>query len=76
VPALDLGPEPEHRPARTQVDDRARHVGITRLILADGIAVTQPEDFGDITRIDEIVHEHSPGHAKQLTPASRCIHPP
>jgi hypothetical protein len=66
MPSLDLGTEPEHRPPRPQVHDRARHIRIARLVLADGIAVTEAEDLGNVARIDQVVHENSARHSISL----------
>jgi hypothetical protein len=62
MPPFDVGTEPQHRAPRPQVHDRARHIRIARLVLADGIAVTEAEDFGNVACVDQIVHENSSRH--------------
>jgi len=65
VPAFDLGSEPEPWPTATEVNHRPRHVGITRLVLADGVSVGETEDLGYIVGVDEVIHEDSSGHNKR-----------
>lgn len=67
MPALDVGTEPEHRPASAEVDDRPRHVGVACLVLADRVAVGQAEDLRDVLGVDEIVYEYAASHRYQLT---------
>ncbi len=39
VPSLDLGTKPEARTSWAEIKDRARHVFVTALVLANGVAV-------------------------------------
>lgn len=66
MPALHLGTQPEHRPARPEVHDWARHVGVARLVVAHRIAVSEAKDRGDVVGIDEVFNEDSARHNKSL----------
>lgn len=47
-----------------KVDDRAGHVGVAHLVLADRVAMRETNDLGDVTGINQIVYENSARHAK------------
>lgn len=66
VPPLDLGTKPQHGSARTQVEHRPGHVGITRLVLAYGIPLCETEDVSHSVRIDQVIDEDSTGHVISL----------
>ena len=66
VPPLDLRSEPQARPAAAEVEDGPGHVGIPVHILADGIAMSEPQDPSNIVRVDEVVDEHAARHEASL----------
>jgi hypothetical protein len=61
-PPLDLGSEPELDTTLAEVDDRSRHVFVSLLILADGIAVGEFEDVGDALSVEEMLCLDFGGH--------------
>jgi hypothetical protein len=70
MPSLDLWTQPQAGTARSEVEDWPRHVGIPPLVLADRVAVAQPEDLGDVVSVDEVVDDNSPRHASSLRPVA------
>lgn len=54
-PLLDLGPKPELDAPITELAHRTRHVVVSVLIHADGVAVGEAEEFRDPVRVKEIV---------------------
>jgi hypothetical protein len=66
VPPLDLRSQPQARPASTEIEDGTGHVGVPVHILADGIAMSEPQDPGNVVRVDQIIDEHPPGHKQSL----------
>jgi hypothetical protein len=58
VPPLDLRSEPHARPASAEVEDGTGHVGTPVHMLADGIAMNEPQDPNNVVRVDEVVDEH------------------
>jgi hypothetical protein len=66
VPSLNLGPEPETWATTAQIEDRPGHIGIPMQVLADGIPVSEPEDAGNIMRVDQIIDEYSTRHKPSL----------
>lgn len=66
VPSLDLWPQPQAWSAAAQVEDRTRHVGVPVHILAHRVPMREPEDAGNVMRVDQIVDDHSPGHDTSL----------
>jgi hypothetical protein len=54
-PPLHLGPQPQHRSSAAQVDGWTRHVLVTGLVLADGVAVGETEYLRHIASIDQLV---------------------
>lgn len=69
MPALDLRAEPEHWPAAAEVDYGAGHVGVARLVLADGVPVGYPKNARDVVGVDEVVNDDSARHMKSLRPS-------
>lgn len=70
MPSLDLGPEPEHRPAAAEVNNRPGHLGVSRLILAHGVSVGQTEDLGNVVGVDQVIEKNASGHEIELTRVS------
>lgn len=66
MPPLYLGTQPEHGPSAAEVDDWTRHVGISGLVLADRVAVSEPEDLSYIMGVDQILDEDAARHDKRL----------
>ncbi len=62
VPSLDLGSQPQAWTTTTEIEYGARHVGIPMHVLTDGIAMSEPQDPGNVVRVDQIIDEHSSGH--------------
>ena len=62
MPALDLRTKPKARPAGAEVENRSRHVRIATLVLADGVALCQPEDASDLVGVDEVLKDDASGH--------------
>lgn len=62
-PAFHLGSQPELHAARSQIEHRLWHVGVPPLILGDGVAVSEPEDFRNALCVEEILGVDFRGHA-------------
>lgn len=72
-PALDLGLQPELDATRPEIKHRARHIGVSVLIHADRIAVSEPEDFGYAVRVQKIIDVHLLTHEAQITFVSGSV---
>jgi hypothetical protein len=70
MPPLDLGTQPEARTTRTKIEYRSRHVRVSALVLAHGVAVRQAKDPSDLVGVDELVDCDSPGHEASLHPSA------
>jgi hypothetical protein len=68
VPAFDLWAKPELRAAATEVDDRARHVRVLPLVLADGVAVSETEQPRNLLRVDQVVDVDFATHVLTIHP--------
>lgn len=51
-PALDLRSKPELDPALPEIEYGVGHIVIALLVLKDGVAVREAEDFGDAFGVD------------------------
>jgi hypothetical protein len=51
-PLFDFGPKPKTGPFRSEVDDRAGHVGVLDEVLADGVAMREAEQSSDVVGVD------------------------
>jgi hypothetical protein len=54
-PALDLGSKPELDPAFPEIEYGGGHVVIALLVLEDGVAVREAEDFGHTFGVDQVL---------------------
>ena len=76
MPALDLRAQLELGSPPAEIHDRARHVWVADLVLADGVPMGNSQDLSDVVSVDKVVYEDSPRHEKQPTPAAvRRPHP-
>jgi hypothetical protein len=66
VPSLDLGSEPEARPATAKIEDGTRHVRVPVQVLAYGVPVSESEDAGHVVCVDQIIDEHTSSHEASL----------
>ena len=65
-PAFDLGPKPELQSAFAEVDNRARHVGVTTLVLADGVAVGQAQEVRNGLGVEKVFGRNQRSHVAIL----------
>lgn len=65
-PLLYLCTEPQLRAAVAEVAHRSRHVGVSVLVDADRIAMSDAEEFGNTVRIQKIVNVHLLSHNMRL----------
>ena len=68
-PALDVGAEPELRPASTKIDDGYGHIGVSPLVRADRLAERQTENPGDTMGINQVFRIYVRTHGYEATPA-------
>jgi hypothetical protein len=54
-PPLNLRTQPKHRAPAAEVDDRAGHVLVAGLVLADRVAMGQAEDLRHIAGVDQFI---------------------
>jgi hypothetical protein len=65
-PRFYLGPQPEPRPASTEVDDGTWHLRVALLVAAHGIPVAQAQQIGHALGVDQILGSNSRGHGSSL----------
>jgi len=63
VPLVDFGAQPELRAPASKVDDWARHVCVLALVLADGVAVGETKQIGNLMRVDQFVDVDFAAHS-------------
>ncbi len=63
-PRLDVGSAPQQ--AATLGDDGVGEVGVPLAVDADGVAVAEPEERGDLCRIEEVRQVDALGHTLML----------
>jgi len=62
MPTLDLRPQPETGTPAAEVEDWPRHVLITAHVQAHRVAVGEPEDPGDVMRVNRVFEGYAPRH--------------
>jgi len=72
-PPLHLRPQPKHRTSTAEVDNRAGHFLVTRLVLADGVAVGETEDLRHIAGINQLVDDDFARHRDKAYTRQRLI---
>jgi hypothetical protein len=65
-PLLNLGPDPKLGTTVAELPDRPRHVLVSVLVDADGVAVREAEQFCDPVCVKEIVDVYLSTHASRL----------
>jgi hypothetical protein len=68
MPTLDRRSQPQARSAGPKIKNRPRHIRIPALVLADGVAVAESEDPGNVVSVDEVVDQNASGHMESLRP--------
>lgn len=72
-PAFDLCAEPELRAPVTKLSDRARHIRISMLVDADGVAMGKAEQFCDTVGVKQVVYIYLASHAGEITTGIRSV---
>jgi hypothetical protein len=66
-PSLHLGAQPKLDPSVPLVQDGTGHVLVPMLVHAHGVAVSEPEQFGDAVGVDQFVQVDLSAHSPKIT---------
>ncbi len=63
-----MGPKPELRPARPQIENRLGHVGIAPLVRADAVGVAEAEHHRELLGVGQVLGADRRCHGRKSIP--------